>query len=255
MAPKVIARETLTQRARKPPRRRFPIRIGNPEPEPPPPEYQNREIVSEYGFASLQSAPGALHEFRQVITVDRRQVASETKARESLTAGLRSAGDRRRKRMLEQFEKHGLVGAASDFGQLILLFTRRRIGSYDFRLAGAQRLGDDPVWVVAFLEKKGQGSLLIVERQKAIYQPVEGEIWVRRQDLLPVRVTLRTARSTALTTLRDEATVDYVRSPHGLIVPASVEHRQFAGDTLTVENLFRYSPFRMFAAEAEIKFP
>jgi hypothetical protein len=255
MAPKVLARETLTQRAQKPARRGFPIRIGEAALKPPPPEFQTREIVSEYGFAALRSSPGALNEFRQVITVDGRQVATEAKARESLVIGLRSADDKRRKRMVEQFEKHGLTGAASDFGQLILLFTGRRIGAYDFRLAGEERLGADPVWVVGFREKAAEGSLLVIERQKAIYQPVEGEIWVRRQDLLPVRVSLRSTRSTPSGPLRDEATVDYVHSPHGLLVPASVVHRQFSGPNLIVENLFRYSPFLMFAAEAEIKFP
>ncbi len=252
VAPKIISQETLVQRARKQKKRSFPIRIGKITPEPV--EIQTREIVSEYGFAALQSAPGDLHEFREVVRVDGRQVATEEKAREALAAGLRSADDRRRKKMLERFEKHGLVGAATDFGQLILLFSRRRLGRYDFTVAGEGRIGADRVIAINFKEKPGQGSLLIFEQRQAIYQPVQGQIWVRDTDFLPVRMVLVTQRESSKITLRDEATVDYVRSTHGLIVPAAVTHRQFTGPELTVENVFRYTPFRMFAAEAEIKF-
>ncbi|HWR49991.1 MAG TPA: hypothetical protein VN428_02720, partial [Bryobacteraceae bacterium] len=170
LAPKVLARETLVQRAREDAGRGFPIRIGRSAQEPPQPEYRRREIVSEYGFASIKAGSGALHEFRQVITVDGRRIATEEKARESLTAGLKSASDRTRKRMLEQFEKHGLKGAASDFGQLILLFTRRRLADYEFTSAGETVLGPERVKIVRFVEKAGRGRLLIIERSKAIYR-------------------------------------------------------------------------------------
>lgn len=254
-APKVIARETLVQRAQRPRRHRFPVTIGGNTGQPPPVEFERREIASEYGFAALKSAPGALHEFREVVTVDGRRVATEAKARESLAAGLISDDDRARKRMLERFERHGLVGAAADFGQIILLFSRRRLDRYDFRLAGEQRIGADRAKVIVFKEKAGKGSLLVFERRQAIYQPLEGQIWVRERDGMPVRVWLRAQRESGGVAMRDEATVDYVESPHGLIVPASVVHRQFAGGQMTVENVFRYSPFRMFAADADIKFP
>jgi hypothetical protein len=54
--------------------------------------------------------------------------------------------------------------------------------------------------------------------------------------------------------MRDEATVDYVRSPHGLVVPITITHRQHSGSSLVVENVFRYSPFRAFAAQTKIKY-
>lgn len=255
VAPKVISRETLVQRAMKPRKHRFPIRIGAAPQNPPAPVYQTREIVSEYGFAALKSAPGALQEFRQVISVDGRPVASEDKARESLAAGLTSDNDRLRKRMLERFERHGLAGAAADFGQIILLFSRRRLDRYEFRLDGSdQRIGAERVIAVVFKEKPGQGSLLVLERRQAIYQPLEGQISVRERDALPIRVWMRAQRDDHGIMVRDEATVDYVESQHGLIVPVSVVHRQFAGRELRVENVFRYSPFRIFSAETDIKF-
>jgi len=254
-APKVIAREMLVQRALRPRKHRFPLRIGAAPEKPPALSFQTREIVSEYGFATLKSSPGSLHEFRQVISVDGRPVTDEGKARESLAAGLVSDDDRLRKRMLERFERHGLVGAATDFGQIIMLFSRSRLDRYEFRLdSSSQRIGAERVRTVVFKEKPGGHSLLVLERRQAIYQPLEGQIWVRERDALPVRVWVRTQRDDHGTVVRDEATVDYVESPHRLIVPASVVHRQFAGGELRVENVFRYSPFRMFAAETDIKF-
>jgi hypothetical protein len=255
LAPKVVAREILVQRAREDSGRGFPIRIGRSAQKPPVPEYKSRQIVSEYGFASLKAGSGPLQEFRQVITVDGRRVATEEKARESLTTGLKSPGDQDRKRMLEQFEKHGLKGAASDFGQLILLFTKRRLGDYEFTPAGEDALGQERAQVVRFVERAGRGRLLIIERSKAIYRPLEGRIWLRMSDHMRLRITLLTTReSEDGITVRDEAIVDYVRSPHGLVVPAAVAYRQFSGLALTVENLYRYSPFRLFAADTEVRF-
>ncbi len=255
LAPKMVARETLVQRARTDSGRAFPIRIGRSAQKPPEPEYNRREIVSEYGFASLKPGAGPLLEFRQVISVDGRRVATDEKARESLTAGLKSPNDQSRKRMLEQFEKHGLRGAASDFGQLILLFTKRRLGDYEFTVTGEDMLGPDRVKIVRFVEKAGRGRLLIIERSKAIYRPLEGQIWLRGRDGMPLRMTLLTRRESAEgVTVRDEATVDYVLSPHGAIVPRTVVYRQFSGLALTVENLYLYSPFRLFAADTEVRF-
>jgi hypothetical protein len=54
--------------------------------------------------------------------------------------------------------------------------------------------------------------------------------------------------------IRDEATVEYTLSSHGALTPVSVVHRQWNGSELVVENSFRYSAFRKFAADAEIKF-
>lgn len=255
MAPKVLAREQLTQRARIEPSRGFPIRIGRAAQEPPPPEYRQREIISEYGFAPLKAGSGGLREFRQVITVDGRRITTEEKARRSLTSGLRAESDADRKRMLEQFEKHGLRGAASDFGQMILLFSKRRLGDYEFTPAGEDALGADRVKIVRYTEKAGRGRVLIFERSRAIYKPLNGQIWLREQDGMPLRITLLTEReSDQGITVREEAIVDYVRSSHGLIVPASVVYRQFSGLALTVENVYRYSPFRLFSADTEVKF-
>ena len=54
--------------------------------------------------------------------------------------------------------------------------------------------------------------------------------------------------------IRDEATVDYIQSAHGFLTPASVVHRHMVDGKVITENLYRYEPFKMFSADAEIKF-
>jgi hypothetical protein len=38
------------------------------------------------------------------------------------------------------------------------------------------------------------------------------------------------------------------------LTPVSVVHRHRVDDQLVTENLYRYEPFKLFAADAEIKF-
>ncbi|MFN3325273.1 MAG: hypothetical protein ACK5AZ_17405 [Bryobacteraceae bacterium] len=253
MAPKALGKEVLVQKAAVP-GSRFRPRVGAAATQPPPLRIREREIVSEYGFSHFQEAPEALHEFRQVVSVDGRQVAQLEKARATLTAGLLSDDDRLKKQMLRDFERHGLVGAASDFGQLILLFTKRRIGNFAFRPEGNVRIGADRAWVLIFSQFEGGESLTIFEGNRAVRKRLEGKIWLREPDLLPIRIMVESERQEKNATVRDTGTVDYEMSPHGALLPVSVIHRQHAGGQLMVENRFRYSDFRRFAAEAEIKF-
>jgi hypothetical protein len=253
-APKILAREQLVQRALKPPRR-FRPRLGNAALEPPKPQYRTREVVSEYAFATLKESPGALHEFRQVMSVDGRTLASAEKARRTLTAGLRSEDERAKKRMLEDFEKHGLTGATADFGQILLLFTRPRLGDYAFGWAGDGLIGAERARIISFKQKSGSGSLMIFEERKAVHQPLEGEIWVRETDGMPLRVTVTSLRDEQGHAIRDEAQVDYLMTQHGYLAPASVTHRQTSANNLVVENLYRYSTFQIFEAETDVSFP
>jgi hypothetical protein len=228
--------------------------MGNAALSPPKPQYRTREIISEYGFATLREAPGALHEFREVISVDNRQVVSAGKARENLASGLRSEDERARKRMLETFEKHGLTGAAADFGQVLLLFTRARLKEYSFGWAGSGQAGPERARIISFKQTGGKGALVIFAKRKAIHQPLEGFLWVRAKDGLPLRVVLSTQRQEHGRDLRDVAQVDYAMTPHGYLAPVSVTHRQTVGGDLVVENVYRYSAFRLFEADANVKF-
>src|SRR5579863_5803160 len=137
LAPQVLGEETLVQRAEKPPPR-FRPRVGKAATAPLQPVWQQRQIVSEYGFGTLGGEQGggeqgggeqgALHELRQVVSVDAKKVRDTGTAQRTLARILALKDDAKEKELLKEFEKAGLVGAATDFGQLILLFTPRDIG-------------------------------------------------------------------------------------------------------------------------------
>jgi hypothetical protein len=211
-------------------------------------------VVSEYSYASLRESPGALHEFRQVISVDGRRVSTPEKARHTLSLGLNSEDDRARKRMLEEFQKNGLRGAATDFGQVILLFTRRQMDNYDFRIDGNGRIGAEEALTIAFEQRQGSTSMLVFEGRNTVRAKLDGQLWVRRKDGMPLRISLRSEWMELRHTRRHEAVVDYTQTPFGILAPASVKHTEFLDNQLLTENLYRYTPFKKFGADAEIKF-
>src|SRR6266849_4369258 len=92
LAPQMLGRETLHQRGMKPPPR-FRPRIGAAVAAPPPPEWQDRDIVSEYGYASFA---GSLHELRQVTAVDGRKVADDKRAQDALAKAITAKDDARK---------------------------------------------------------------------------------------------------------------------------------------------------------------
>ncbi len=251
-APRVVGEETLRQKVVQR-AARFRPRIGS-DMTPPPLKYKTREIVSEYGYSALRDSPSALHEFREVTKVDGRQVMTQETARRTLTLGVTSQDDRLKKRMLETFEKHGLVGAATDFGQVLLLFGKRRLGDYEFEPAGKGRLRDEDALGLIYRQTEGKETFTIFEGRKVIRRPLRGELWLRESDYLPLRIILTASREQGDNVVVDEATVDYAMSRFGVLLPESVVHRQRVAGQVVVENSFQYSSFRMFSAETEIKF-
>jgi hypothetical protein len=249
----VLAQETLHQRTRKP-ARRFRPRIGEGAAALPKEEFLTREIVSEYGFSSFKDSPAALHEFREVTSVDGRKVQAQEKARRTLTLGVKSADDNLKKQMLRDFEKHGLTGAVTDFGQLILLFTKRRLANYTFEVSGSERIGADSAVLLSFRQIGGDERLTVFAGHEARRTPLDGVIWLREPDFRPLRIRLNSERRDGEFLVKTEATVDYAMSAHGCVLPASVAHRETAGDKLLTENRFEYTPFRKFGAESELKF-
>jgi hypothetical protein len=253
VAPKTLSEETLRQKAaRKPPR--FRLRLSAPAAQPPQLQYQTREIVSEYGYSTFEDSPDVLHEFRQVISVDGKPVRSRETARRTLSFGVSSRDDRVKRRMLRELENYGLASAAVDLGQIILLFTKRRLEDFQFEWTGRGQLNSADASVYSFRQVGGTGSVTIFQGRRATREPLQGEVWVRESDWLPLRVAINTQRHEGKHFLRDEATVDYTMSPHGVLLPESLLHREYIDGRLEIENLFNYTPFRMFSAEAEIKF-
>ena len=253
VAPQVLAEETLTQRALKA-APRFHPRVGTSAANPVQPARLTREIISEYSFGTLKDAPESLHEFRQVTTVDGKPISPAAAARHSLALGLASADDHARKRMLEDFQKYGLTNAVVDFGPLLLLFTKRQMPNYHFQFAGDDRIGADQVKVVAYTQVSGPNRMLVFQGHRAIHQPIQGRIYARVPDGLPLRITIVETRQSGQNIFREEAVVDYTPNAHGFLAPADVTHKGFVGAQLLVEDEFRYTAFRKFGADAAIKF-
>jgi hypothetical protein len=253
--PKTLTQETLEQRSVMPPSR-FRPRIGTAAAQAPKVRLRVREIVSEYSVAGLRDSQSRdLAEFRQVISVDGKKVQSAEDARRALSLGMKSADDRIRKHMLEEFAKFGLVDIATDYGLILLAFSKRGMENMEFQPAGENQIGADSVFVLAWKQKTAEGGELEFHGRQATHRALTGTLWVRRSDSLPVRVQAwAESVDVAKHRIRDEATVDYVRSSHGFLTPVSVAHRHLVDGKVMTENLYHYEPFKLFTTDAEIKF-
>jgi hypothetical protein len=255
-SPKALSQETLEQRALMPVTR-FRPRIGKAAAAsaPPPPRLVIRQIVSEYSVGRLKdSDAGNLIEFRQVVSVDGKRVQSAASARHALSLGITSTDDRLRKRMLEDFAHHGLVDIATDYGIFLLAFNKRGLQKMKLALAGEEQVGVDPVWTIAWQQTSSDSGMLEFLGNEASRRALQGRLLVRKSDGLPLRIQSWTEHPQEGHMIRDEGTVDYQPSPHGFLTPASVIHRHLVDGKVITENLYRYEPFKLFSADAEIKF-
>jgi hypothetical protein len=253
IAPQVLGRETLHQRALKPPPR-FRPRVGEAAKKPLLPAWQERDVISEYGFAALGDSRQELHEMRRVIAVDGRIVEDEKRAQDSLARLVTAGDDQRRRLALKQLEKYGLRGAAVDFGQLLLLFSRRGVERYEFTFSSSRPVGDLPALVFRYKQLDGPEAMTVFEGDKPLRLRVEGEVWVRADNYAPLRITLAARQGESGEGLREEATVQYAMSAYGVVLPAAVEQREFHGGQVTSENKFAYTNFHKFQTSTEVKF-
>jgi len=229
---KAATRETLVQRAVMPSSRQ--------------PRLGVREIVSEYSVGSIKGTDSHdLVEFRQVVSVDGLPVQSAESARHALSLGIRSEDERIRKRMLEDFAKYGLVDIATDYGLILLAFTRQGLETIQTGTSSDNRIGADDVSVIAWKQTSGTGGELEFHGRQAVRQPLQGTLWVRKSDGLPLRIQAWAEYTESKHTIRDEATIDYALSAHGFLAPVSVVHRHIVDKGLTAENVYRYEPFRL----------
>jgi hypothetical protein len=217
-------------------------------------EWKERHIVSEYGFALFGGS--AVHELRQVTSVDGKKLGETAKAQETLAKAITATDDVRKKEMLKDFEKHGLVGAVTDFGQLILLFTRRELERYEFWAKSPQWSGGTRALVFGYKQLDGPESLTVIEGRtdKSRHLKLEGEIWVRPDTYLPIRITLMAHEGESPASIREEASVDYVMTEYGALMPSATEHRELRGGKIAAENKFTYTDFHKFEASSDVKF-
>src|SRR5688572_28416615 len=253
-AAKTVTTETLEQRALLPPSR-FRPRAGTAAAEAPQLRVVVREVVSEYTVGTLRESDSrSLVEFRQLVSVDGRRVRTVEGARHALSLGMQSSDDRIRKRMLEDFAKIGLVDIATDYVLLLLAFAKRGQEQMKIEPAGVGRVGVDEAVVLRWQQTSAAGGQLEFRGRHVARRAMQGLLWVRKTDGLPLRVHVWVEHSDAKWLTRDEASVEYAMSFHGFLTPASVVHRHIVNGRLITENLYRYEPFKLFCANVDIKF-
>jgi hypothetical protein len=251
ITPEILGRETLQQRVLKPPPH-FKPRIGEGARKPVEPGWRQRELVSEYGFAALGA--GELHELRRVTSVDGRKVEDEKQAQESLARLVTATDDQRKRLALKQLEKYGLRGAAIDFGQILLLFSRSSIGRYEFSFASLRQENSIDLLVFRYRQLDGPAAMTVFDRDRPLKLRIAGEVWVRAADFAPVRITLHASETESEEGLREDATVQYLMSEYGVMLPASVEHQELRDGRLISDSKFTYANFHKFEATSNIKF-
>jgi hypothetical protein len=252
--PNTLTQEVLVQRTVLPPPR-FRPRIGAAAVTSTNLRIQVREVVSEYTVAPLRKADRSdLVEWRQIVAVDGRAIQSQESARHALSLNLKSPDERLRKRMLEEFGRYGLVDVATDYGLILLAFTKRGLAQMSTSEAGEGWIGAEQAVAIHWRQTSSEGGELAFRGKQVARTPLEGVLWVRKDDGLPLRVTVWAEYSDAHRTIRDEASIDYVLSPHGFLTPASVLHRHLVDGVLMTENLYRYEPFRVFSSDTKLRF-
>jgi len=249
--PKTLSREILRQHSVAV-RVRFHPRFGKTAQSAP---YQDHEVVSEYTVRAFgQGAGGDLHELRQVISVDGTPLRSPEEAGRALSPGIRSEDDRARKRTLEDLAKHGLVDVAVDYGLILLAFTPRGLENMEIAPGPESRIGAAQALGFNWKQASPEGGQLAFNGRRTVRLPLQGVLWVRKSDGLPLRVEAWAEYEENRHRIRDEATVEYVRSSHGFLTPTSVVHRHSVDGALMTENRYTYRPFRLFSSDTDIRF-
>jgi hypothetical protein len=204
-------------------------------------QWRRMTVESEYGFGILEG--GDMVELRRVVAVDGKPVKSKV---ESLAAAVFASGDRRKRELLRVFERVGVAGAATDFGQILLLFHPNSIPAFELQIAGSSTLGESPAVVLRYRQMDGPPKMTIHsgEDDTPLRVPAQGLIWLDRQSLTPLRITLQAIAGDDAEAVRVEAQVDYRRSGFGIVLPAKVSHRELRGGKVLVSNDFTYSDFR-----------
>ena len=246
-APDYMARETMKQKALTTQKRR--LRFGAKATEAPKPAMKDREIVSYYAISFFNARREALHEFRDIVSIDGKEpeglgAAPANVVRERLAATLSAKSDRAKQDLVDDFEKAALSVAATDFGQLILLFTRGNLSKYTFSLKSKQQVGVDRALVIGFQQNTGGESLRITEPGRKVNQPLSGELWVRESDYVPLRITLTSKHLDEGDEIRDEAQVDYLSRSRGVFLPAAIVYRRYIKNTMVVENIAEYTDWQ-----------
>ncbi len=237
-AARILTQETLEQRSLMPPTR-FRPRDGTDAERAAGPQFRIREVVSEFGFGALRRSQSPdLIEFRQVLSVDGQPQQSSENALHALSQGIQQGDDRTRKRMLEQFARNGLVDIATDYALILLAFTSHGQKQIEFAPSLHGYIGNDHAISFQWRQKSAEGGATEFHGQQSAHRALQGTLWVRESDGLPLRIhAWMEYTDQAKRLIRDEATVDYIMSEHGFLTPTSVIHHHFVNASVITENL------------------
>jgi hypothetical protein len=250
-SPKFLGVETLVQKGRIAPPR-FRLRKGVAASEAPTIAYRTTELVSEYGFGYLPALPGQLKEIRVVVSVNGRPVRDHEKTRLALSEGMASDFERLNKQMLQDMESYGLVGAVLDVGQILMLFSRSRLDELELSVLPDTTLDGEPIAVLGYRQTGGVQATIF--HRETARLPLEGELWIRRSDGVPVRITSSMSLKEGKYSVVHRFAVDYAASKHGILLPSKTTYSRRQDSVLMVETEAAYTDYKMFSAETEIKF-
>jgi hypothetical protein len=239
-APSWYCRETLRQTG--PPEGK-PVHHGihlSEEKKPNPAEIAHRELVSWYGFSAYRENPEAVHEIRQVVSVDGKPAAHAQSAA-NFRKLLLGRDDDAKEELIKKFQTATMGDAPLDFGQLVMLFTRRAVDRFTFRLKGPDLIGAQRVTVFDYSQQAGRAALHL-DDDKTL--PLAGTVALRDADGAPVRITVTAVRKNKNVEIRDEAEIDYSEVVHGVILPAALMHRRFVNGALRAEDRAQYTDWK-----------
>lgn len=209
----------------------------------------SREIVSEYGFVSLDERGGWFKEARMVLTVDGAPYKKSRKGLDTLARTLSANDDRKKRSLLESLEDLGLRGVITDLGQLILLFARGLVQNYEITYMSSEPSPQGLLWVYRYNQINGSDALTIYEGKEPIRQTLHGQLWVRASDATPVKISVESERQAKGGIVHDISQVVYDRSNFGFLLPKVIRHDQYINRQLFVRDEFVYSDFKdAFAA-------
>lgn len=200
------------------------------------------EIVSHYGFISVDEPGGSLKEVRSVLRIDGLVWNRKPESLARLAKELTGSDDKAKHRALEKFEEYGLHGFVTDLGQIILLFARGGADRYEI---GFDKVDDAAYWVYNYAQIDGKEALTVYgEGNAPSRQRLKGKIYVEASDKFPAKISIDVDREIEGIRIRDVSTVEYAPSSFGCLLPARIVHQQFVGTTLYVTDVFEYTDFR-----------
>ena len=207
--------------------------------------WKDREVISRYGFVSFLEAPEALRELRQIDRVDGKQPKGE-RSLKSIAAAVTAGDEARKRKLLEDFEKAGFTGIATNMGQLLLLFNARKVQSYDFSFRSQTFIGAERIMIFTYAQVEG-GGMTTYRGKDTLKSKLSGEIWVN-SEYRPVKITLNSnVEAPDKQIIRQEMEVRYTPTPYPCVLPTLARHRELRYGVVQAETVYEYKPFRLWA--------